>query len=296
MQRSDFLFGVGAAVITASAAPSGLAGGPLDHLANLERSTGGRLGLYAWDSATRRVLSHRASERFPMCSTFKILLVADVLSRVDRGEERLDRRITYGKADLQSYAPVAQQHVREGFMTAEALCAAAIGYSDNTAANLLFASVGGPARCTAYVRTLGDAVTSLNRDEPSLNSGLPGDPRDTTTPSAIAHDARSILLGDILSVRSRDLLLQWFLGSHTGEDLIRAAVPGGWHVGDKSGTGGQINAVGDYDTRNDVAIVWPPDGKPIVIAAYLTQSKLKATQRDAAIAEVGRIVSSAFRP
>lgn len=167
MERSAFLSG---AIAYVAAAASPTASAPL---AKLEARYGGRLGVAALDSASGARLEHRADERFPMCSTFKVLLVGTVLSRVDAGLERIDRRIAYRESDLLDYAPIARANLARGFLTVRASCEAAIEESDNTAANLLLRSVGGPARVTAYARSLGDARTRLDRSEPELNSAIP---------------------------------------------------------------------------------------------------------------------------
>jgi beta-lactamase class A len=277
MQRLEFLTGAGAAIAAAAM--------PVNPFASLETRYGGRLGVFAVDTGSGSVLAHREHERFAMCSTFKTLAVGAVLARVDAGKERLDRRIAYSTRDLLEYAPIAREHVREGSLTVRALCAAAIEYSDNTAANLLLASIGGPASVTRYARSLGDTVTRLDRTEPALNDAIPGDPRDTTSPSSMAHDVRRLLLGDVLSGSSRDLLKTWMLDCKTGTDCIRAGVPRTWRVGDKTGAG-------ELATRNDVAVLWPPRRAPIVVAAYYTGSSQPTAVRNAVLAQVGRIVSS----
>jgi beta-lactamase class A len=263
-------------------------------LADLERRSGGRLGVFAIDTGSRKTIAHRANERFAMCSTFKLLLCAAVLARVDRGEERLDRHITYSKAQLLPHAPIAEKHLARGYMTISELCAAAVDYSDNTSANLLLATIGGPSGYTAYARSLGDAVTRLDRTELALNSCIPGDPRDTTAPSATVADMQRVLLGSALGAVSRARLIALLKGNTTGDTRLRAGLPASWSVGDKTGTGIPTNSFGDSDTANDIAIAWPPDRAPIVIAAYLTQSKLRAAQREATIASVGRIVARTF--
>lgn len=261
-------------------------------LISLEASSGGRLGVYALDVATGATIVHRADERYPMCSTFKFLAVAAVLERVDRQRERLDRQIRYSQADLLGYAPVTRKNVATGSLSVGALCAAAIEYSDNTAANLLLASLGGPRAVTAFARSLGDAVTRLDRTEPDLNAGNPGDPRDTTAPRAMASDMRAILLGSVLSASLRAKLAGWMVDCRTGLSCLRAGFPHSWRVGDKTGSGGPVNAVGASDTRNDIAIAWRPQGRPAIVAAYLTGSRLTSSGSDAVLAGVARIVAA----
>jgi len=220
-----------------------------------------------------------------MCSTFKVLLAGATLARVDTGREALGRSISYGKADLLDYAPVTAARVDEGRMTVGELCAATVEVSDNGAANLLLRELGGPAAVTAFVRTLGDSVTRLDRVEPELNEALPGDPRDTTSPEAMLADLKALLLGPTLRAASRARLEGWMVGCQTGSKRLRAGLPKDWGVGDKTGSGAR-------GTVNDVAVLRPPHRAPIVVTAYFTGSTVD--DRDAVLAEVGRIVADAF--
>ncbi len=199
----------------------------------------------------------------------------------------------YGNADLLDYAPVTRAHVKDGYMTLGELCAAAIEYSDNTAANLILGIIGGPQAVTRYARTLGDRVTTLDNTEPKVNRPLaPGEIRDTTSPEAMAADVQAIVLGNALSSASRRQVAAWLQAGLTGATCLRAGFPASWRVGDKTGLGGALNATGDSDTRNDIAIAWPLTGAPIVVAAYLTGSTLAAKPRDAILASVGRAATS----
>jgi beta-lactamase class A len=254
-------------------------------LKKLETESGGRLGVAMLDTATGALVGQRADERFPMCSTFKALAVGAVLKRVDTGKENLARRIRFGKRDLVSYSPATEGRVGGTGMSVAELCEAAMTLSDNTAANLLLASLGGPARITAFVRTLGDRVTRLDRIEPALNETEDGDPRDTTTPGAMASDLRSLVTGDALSARSRDQLIAWLVGNKTGDTRLRAGLPAGWRIGDKTGTG-------QHGTSNDVAVIWPPQRAPILVAVYLTQASGSSVQQNAVIAAVGQALAA----
>lgn len=256
-------------------------------IAALEVSLGGRLGVAALDTGNGQRLQRRAKERFPMCSTFKVLAAAAVLHRVDSNQEQLDRVIPYTEADLLEHAPITKEHVKEGGMTLSALCTAAIEYSDNTAANLLLKTIGGPEGLTRYARSLDDKQTRLDRFEPDLNSAARGDERDTTTPAAMAANLRRLLLGDALSQQSRDLLDSWLVANKTGSDLIRAGLPGDWKVGDKTGRG-------ENGAINDVAIIRPPGKSPILLAIYFVGSAASSKARQAAVAEVARIVAETF--
>lgn len=254
-------------------------------LAALERRHGGRLGVAILDTGNGRRYGHRADERFLMCSTHKVLAVGAVMARVDQGAERLDRRVVFDRAAVLSWAPVTSHHAGAPGMTVAELCEAAITVSDNTAANLLLASLGGPHAVTAFARRLGDPLTRLDRTEPALNVGAEGDLRDTTTPNAMLGDLHALLLGDALSAASRDRLAAWMRATRTGLDKLHAGVPGDWQEGDKTGSGA-------HGETNDIAIFWPPRRKPLLVTAYLAGSTADAAGRSAVLAEVGRIVAS----
>ena len=230
-------------------------------------------------------MQHRADERFAMCSTFKFLAAAFVLARVERGEEHRERRVRFTKEDLVPYSPVTEAHTDETGMTLDALCEAAITRSDNTAGNLLLASFGGPQGLTAYARSLGDSVTRLDRTETQLNEATPGDVRDTTTPAAMGENMRRLLIGNALSAASRERLSAWLIANRTGDRRLRAGLPAGWRVGDKTGSNGR-------SATNDIAIVWPPQGGPFLVTAYYDAPSLSEEQRNAVLADVGRVVAS----
>jgi beta-lactamase class A len=255
--------------------------------AELERRNGGRLGVAAFDTASGRRIGHRSGERFPMCSTFKFLAAAFVLARVDRGEERLDRRIVYSTQDLVTYSPITKDHVGPAGLSVPELCDATMTLSDNTAGNLLLASFGGPAGLTGYARSLGDQTTRLDRIETALNEGLPDDPRDTTSPIAMLGTMQRLLLGDALSAASRERLTGWLIANKTGDKRLRAGMPG-WKVGDKTGTGGNGSA-------NDIAIVWPTGRAPLLVTVYYTASTISDEARNDVIAEAGRIVAASLK-
>ena len=253
--------------------------------ADLERRNGGRLGVSALDTRNGRQLGYRGDERFPLCSTFKFLAAAFVLARVDRGEERLDRRVVFSDKDLVTYSPVTKNHVGSAGMSMADICDAAVTLSDNTAGNLLFASFGGPPALTSYLRTLGDGVTRLDRIETELNEGTPGDLRDTTSPAAMLGTMQRLLVGDALSAGSRERLVSWLVANKTGDKRLRAGLPADWRVGDKTGTGGNGSA-------NDVAVAWPPARAPVLVAVYFTGSTISDEARSAVIADAGRIVAA----
>ena len=260
------------------------ADGPLPlarQLAEIEKESRGRLGVGVFDSASGRRLGHRLDERFPLCSTFKFLAAALVLARVDRGEERLERRIAYSRRDLVSHSPTTQKHADGAGMSLAQLCEATMTLSDNTAANLMLASFGGPAGLTAYMRSIGDAHTRLDRFETALNEARPGDPRDTTTPSAMLDSMHKILLGDVLSASSRAQLLRWLNENKTGGERLRAGLPADWTVGDRTGSG-------ENGSTNTIGILQPPGRAPVLLAVYLTECQAPAAERNATHAAVAR--------
>lgn len=257
-----------------------------DTIRRIEAEIAGRIGIAVRDMETERAFAHRGDERFPMCSTFKFMLAAATLALVDKQLEQLDRRIVYDATVLLPNSPVTEKHVSDG-MTVGALCEATITQSDNAAANLLLPGIGGPAGFTSYARTLGDSQTRLDHNEPALSEATPGDPRDTTTPSATLGNLHALLLGNVLSPASRTLLTGWLVANTTGDERLRAGLPSDWRVGDKTGSG-------MHGTTNDIAILWPPSRKPILVTAYITQTEALPEQRNAALAAVGRAVAAAI--
>lgn len=253
-------------------------------IAEYERATGGRAGLFARDLKTGREIAWRANERFAMCSTFKLSLAASVLARVDAGREQLDRAVSFGAPDILSYAPAAKAHLDRGTMTVGEMCEAAVVLSDNTCANILLRETGGPAALTRFWRGLGDTTSRLDHNEPELNRNKFGQPEDTTTPTAMAHTVAKLATSDVLSAASRDRLVGWMVACQTGLHKLRAGLPTAWRVGDKTGNNGS-------DASGDIAVAWPTDGGPIVMAAYVQGGTPTAQQQDALFAAIGRFVA-----
>lgn len=274
------------ALLAAGAALPAHAAAPSDpELAALETRIGARLGVSALDTATGQRLRHRAAERFPMCSTFKLMAVAAILHRVDTDCEDLAGPVAVTKADVVGWAPVTSKHLGEK-LPMEALCEAAVVWSDNGAANLILNALGGPQGVTGYARSLGDKITRLDRRELALNEGRPGDPRDTTRPDATVADLQKLFTGRALTPASRERLERWLVADEQGKARIRAGVPAGWRVGDKTGTGN--------NATNDVAVIWPPGRPPILVAAYIHLARASRDDQEAALAEVGRIIARRF--
>jgi beta-lactamase class A len=250
-----------------------------------ERKTKGRVGLYAENLQTGKKLTWRAAERFVMCSTFKASLAACVLSRVDMGQEHLERLVPYGEKDLLEYAPVARakDNLARGALSVEAMCRGAVEQSDNTCANLLLAAVGGPAAVTNFWRTTGDGTSRLDASEPELNRSLPGDPRNTTTPAAMAANLKHLVLGEVLMPPSRERLTTWMLACETGANRLRSGLPKGWSVADKTGNNGK-------DAAGDIAVAWIRANQPVLICAYTQGGAPRAEDHEALFAGIGKLV------
>lgn len=252
--------------------------------AALERRHGARLGVYAMATRTGAEVAYRADERFAFCSTFKALAAAAVLHGNPLGH--LDKRVIYTRADVNSISPITKDRIATG-MTIRELCEAAVRHSDGTAGNLLMRDVGGPARLTAYLRGLGDTVSRMDDYEPELNRIRPGDPRDTTSPRAIAADYRAIVLGEALESGKRALVRGWLERSATsvGAERIKAGLPKGWKTASKTGTG-------DYGRANDIAVVWPPRGAPLMVAVMSDRPGYDTPPTNALIAQATELIVS----
>jgi beta-lactamase class A len=289
LPRREFLAGACALVALPITATAEAGAEVVRAITALEQQLGGRIGVRALDTRSGWALAHRAAERFAMCSTFKVMLAAAILSRTETGSLQLEQPVRYSREQLLPNSPVTAAHVAQGQLPLAALAQAAIEVSDNTAANCLLDLIGGPQGYTHFLRRLGDTLTRLDRTEVELNSNLPGDPRDTTTPAAMLADVRQVLLGSVLSRPSRTRLISWMKASSTGRSQLRARLPAGWEAGDKTGRG-QRGAV------NDVAIFWPPgQASPILIACYMSGSDRPAEELNEAHARIGALVADAAR-
>lgn len=277
LTRRHLLLALASLPVAATANP--MTGGA--DFAALERDLHGEIGVAAIDSASGRMIGHRQDQRFPVCSTFKAVLAAAILARATRMPDLLDRRLLLPKDRFVDYSPITGKHV-DGEMSIAELCAAALQYSDNTAGNTLLRELGGPAELTRYARSLGDERFRLDRWETDLNSATPGDERDTTTPLAMARTLQKLLLLDGLPPAQQGQLRDWMLGNTTGATRIRAAVPAGWQVADKTGTGA-------YGSANDIAVIYPTGRAPIVLAIYTGQLSRDADARSDIIVQAARI-------
>jgi len=291
--RRDLLMMGGVAAAGALAFPRALRAGAAQRfrtlpaaLKDLEKANAGRLGVAVIDTGSGERVSYRGGERFAMCSTFKMMLASAVLQRVDAGREKLPRMVAVPNKPLVGHSPLTEEHAG-GEMTVEALCHAILTQSDNTAANLLLDTIGGPGGFTRFARSIGDTVTRLDRTETSLNEAAVGDPRDTTSPEAMVGNLQRLLLGTVLAPASREQLTQWMIANTTGDQSLRAHLPSGWRAGDKTGSNGE-------NTTNDIGILWPGHGAPVLVTAYLTECAGVEAKRKAVLAEVGRLVAAAY--
>ncbi|BEV72557.1 extended-spectrum class A beta-lactamase CTX-M-15 [Paludibacterium sp. THUN1379] len=257
-------------------------------LAQLEQSSGGRLGVALIDTADNTRMSYRGDERFALCSTSKVMAAAGLLKKSESDAGLLDRQVPIRPKDRAGYGPITDQHMNQGMRWRD-IAAAAVQYSDNPAMNKMIAELGGPVGVTRFSRQIGDRTFRLDRTEPQLNSAKPGDVRDTTTPTAMADSLRKLTLGDALAPAQRAQLVSWLKGNTTGGESIRAGVPAGWVVGDKTGSG-------DYGTTNDIAVIWRQGQAPLVLVTYFTQHDPNASARRDVLAQAARIVSSTLQP
>jgi len=281
LSRRSVLIGASLALVP----PRVRAAAVQDGLRELEATVGGRLGVAALDMTSDRRIDYRSGNLFPLCSTYKLLLAGAVLAKIDQGKEQFDRAIPLTQADMLDYAPEAKQVLSKGRITVFEALAGAVIDSDNVAANLLLSSIGGPGALTLFARGLGDKTTHLDRIEPFLNEAMPGDARDTTSPAAMLNDLGVLLLQNALAPASRDLLIDLMVKSHTGTAKLRAGLPSGWKVGDKSG-------MGEHGSTCDIAIAWPPGRQPLLIAAYLTDCTASLAERNKLLADSARLVAA----
>ncbi|WP_442778340.1 class A beta-lactamase [Janthinobacterium sp. BJB426] len=268
------------------AAPATSIAAAQTQLAALEQAAGGRLGVAAWRQGSELRLAYRADERFPLASTFKAMLAGAVLARSVSQPGLLDQHVRYEKKELVTYSPITEKHLADGMNVAD-LCAATLQYSDNSAANFLMTLLGGPQAVTAFARSIGNTVFQLERWETELNSAIPGEVRDTASPASMAHSLQQLLLGNSLPASQRQQLDAWMRGNTTGDKRIRAGVPAGWQVADKTGSGA-------YGSVNDIGIAYPASGAPLVIAVYYTREQKKADTNQDIITAATRIVTAAL--
>jgi beta-lactamase class A len=286
MDRRDFLAGT-TALIMAGPALAASAPDLRDRIRQIERRSGGRLGVSVLDTASGKRFDWHGEERFPLCSTFKFLLAGALLQHSDHGKLRLGQVLRVSPADLLPNSNFTQSRVGRGATVVE-LARAIMIDSDNAAANLLLPLIGGTEGLTRFARELGDEVTRLDRNEPALGEAKLGDPRDTTSPAAMVAVMERLLIGSSLGLASRRRLTAWLIACRTGEARLRAGLPAGWRIGDKTGTGAN-------GTTNDIAIAWPPGklSRPLLIAAYLTGASADGPLREAVLASVGQAVAAA---
>lgn len=254
-----------------------------EQLNTLEKYSQGRLGVALINTKDNSQITYRGEERFAMASTSKVMAVAAVLKASEKQAGLLDKNITIKKSDLVAYSPITEKHLTTGMTLAE-LSAATLQYSDNTAMNKILDYLGGPAKVTQFARSINDVTYRLDRKEPELNTAIHGDPRDTTSPIAMAKSLQALTLGDALGQSQRQQLVTWLKGNTTGDNSIKAGLPKHWVVGDKTGSG-------DYGTTNDIAVIWPENHTPLILVVYFTQQEQDAKYRKDIIAKAAEIVT-----
>ncbi len=254
-----------------------------EQLNTLEKYSQGRLGVALINTEDNSQITYRGEERFAMASTSKVMAVAAVLKASEKQAGLLDKNITIKKSDLVAYSPITEKHLTIGMTLAE-LSAATLQYSDNTAMNKILDYLGGPAKVTQFARSINDVTYRLDRKEPELNTAIHGDPRDTTSPIAMAKSLQALALGDALGQSQRQQLVTWLKGNTTGDNSIKAGLPKHWVVGDKTGSG-------DYGTTNDIAVIWPENHAPLILVVYFTQQEQDAKYRKDIVAQAAEIVT-----
>lgn len=250
---------------------------------HLEEKFNAQLGLAVLDLESGQRWEYQADQRFPINSTFKTLACAALLQQVDDGTEKLTRELTFPESELVTYSPITTEYAGRRAIALGELCMATMSMSDNTAANLILKVLGGPEGLTAFTRRIGDKMTRIDRWETQLNTAIPGDLRDTTTPNAMVDNLHRLLFSDLLSRSSRDQLLRWLKSNRVADDLFRAVIPQGWSIADRTGAGG-------YGSRSITAVLFPPNRKPIIAAVYLTRTERSFAERNKAIAEIGATI------
>ena len=257
-------------------------------VAQEETTLQARVGVAVIDTGSGLTWQYRGNERFPLNSTHKAFACAAVLAQADSRTLSLDLAVPVDHTALVAYSPVTEKVPPGGTLSLRELCRAAVSVSDNTAANLALNAIGGAPTLTAFMRSIGDDETRLDRREPELNEATPGDVRDTTTPLAAARSLRKLLLGDVLSAPARDELTQWMLGDQVADALLRAGLPKDWRIADKSGAG-------DHGSRSIIAVVWPPKRSAVIIAVYITQTAAPMSARNQAVTRIGSALAKALQ-
>ena len=294
-RRATMIGGLGLAcapfAVGARSAMSDIAAG----LAALEKRSGSKIGVAMLDGKDGALVGHRIDERFTMCSTFKLSLAALILKKMDAGEIARDALLPISPKDPVGHSPVVRAALEKGetSLGVLALAQAAQEQSDNGAANILLRKIGGPAALTAFWRALGDKTSRLDRNEPELNTSHDGDPRDTSSPAAMARTMQAMLSGPALTPAARETLIGWMVATPTGLRRLRGGFPSDWRAGDKTGT---MNGAAYADKINDIAIVGHPGrAEPFFVTAFLESGtpsgKGIKPEDEAVVLEVGQLAA-----
>ena len=259
----------------------------LQSVKSAEKTLNARIGIAVIDHETKNIWNYRGNERFPMNSTFKAYLCATTLAQEDANILSQNKSVTINKTEIISYSPYTENFISPKKITTSQLCEAAVSYSDNTAANKLLEVIGGPVNFNTFMKSIGDVTTHLDRNEPELNEGTPGDTRDTTTPLAATTSLEKLFFGNYLSEKSKTALKGWMLNDRVADGLLRKALPKDWQFADKTGAGG-------FGSRSIVAVVYPVIKKPLIVSIYITQTKAAVTESNEAIARIGMVLFNAL--
>ncbi|WP_168991274.1 class A beta-lactamase [Mycobacterium attenuatum] len=254
-------------------------------LEELEHTFDGKIGVYAINTSNGEIIAHREDERFPLQSTIKFMGVAALLKQSDTDSHLLQEIVHYSQNDLIEWSPITRKNITGG-MTLEALSEAAISYSDNAAINIIMKRLGGPPAVAQFAHSVGNQTYNVEHYDGALNSD-PTSGADTSTPRDMAASVQKLSLGDGLTPAQQTQLLGWMRNNTAGYRRIRAGVPGGWVVADKTGSG-------DYGIANDIGILWSPYCKPIVLAIYTVQNQRDAKRREDIVASATSIVLDQF--
>lgn len=258
---------------------------PIDkELKTLEHKLDGEIGLYAIDTNSGKIISYRGNQTFPFESTFKLMGVAALL-HYNQSKPVLQKRLFIKPEQLVMWHPISGLYINQK-VSLQTLAEGAISYSDNTAINMIIRELGGLDKINHFARMVGNNTFNLKHYEVNLNSN-PNNNEDSSTPKDMALSLQNILLGNVLSEHNKQLLFQWMRNNTTGYGRIRAGVPLGWAVADKTGSG-------SYGVANDIGLVWSPSCKPIILSIYTHQNKQAAIAQDDVIAKVTQMALEKF--
>jgi beta-lactamase class A len=256
-----------------------------DKIKSLE-DQGWQVGVSILDDNGNKIESINGDKRFPLDSTVKALACANALAKVDDKSLKLDDSVLINENEIVINSPITERYVNKK-ITLKQACEATMTYSDNTAANIVISLVGGPQELTNFMRSINDNITRSDRYEPDLTINPENDLRDTTTPNAMSNSIRKLLTGNILSEKSKKQLTEWMMGNKVSDALLRAELPKGWFIADRSGAS-------DYGIRGITSMVWSEKQSPLFISVYIRKINTSLEERSEKIAEIGKVIFSKY--